>query len=250
MRKNQKGYSRFYNRRFFTKTDSNHNRRFRIHLLPSILRSSQEEVQSQKKAATGDTVMVIKLRISERLGRTAMATLECVTQIVETIHNHKTQEGNCTKLKHEAIDPQEELLQSAHIIDKVATRLKDDWQNLSPEDYKACEKLYNDLKPLVDSLAVQNSEPREDSTNGGEVLYRSLERLMNTLADAIEFECISSEVSNILSVPFTEDEVKKADTAIARLTTEVKSGEYSPKEIWARFDAVRDRITSTTKPQN
>lgn len=228
----------------------NHSHRFRIGLSHSNLWGSKTKSQSQKKILTGDRVMVVKSWILQRLELTEMVTLERVSQIVKTIHSHKTGKENCTQSDDKLTDLQEKLLQSAQIINKVANRLEDDWQDLSVEESEGWKQLYENLKLLGQTLTVQDAESREDETDAARILCNSLERLMNTLADAIEFECISSEVSNILSVPFTEDEVKKADTAIARLTAEVNSQEYSSEEIWARFDAVRDRITSTTKLQN
>jgi hypothetical protein len=179
-----------------------------------------------------------------------MVTLEGVSHIVETIHSHKAGERNCPQSEANSIDLQEKLMQVACIIDKVTKQLEDDWQNSSVEEHEACKKVYKELKTQIQPFLAQKAGACGDYTDGAKTLHSSLEHLIDTLADAIEFECISSEVSNVLSIPFTEDEVKKADAAIARLTAEVNSQEYSPEEIWARFDAVRDRLTSTTKPQN
>lgn len=192
--------------------------------------------------------MVVELRTLEGLELTTMATLERVSQIIEQIHSHKTKKENFTEQDNQVIDLEEELLQTAHVFNKVANQIENDWQDSSTEDYELYKQVYNDLNVVV-QVMKQKTGLQKSNTDTSKILCSSINRLINTLADAIEFESISSEVSDILSIPFTENEVKKADAAIARLTAEVNSQEYSPEEIWARFDAVRDKITSNTKPQ-
>jgi hypothetical protein len=178
-----------------------------------------------------------------------MVTLERVSQIFEKIHCHKTQEENCIYQDDQPVDLEEKVLQVARIFKKVAIQIEDNWQNYSTEDTEIYKQVYCDLKPLVENIR-QETEAGTGNTDTGKILCSSLEYLMSTLVDAIEFECISSEVSDASSTPFTDEEIEKADAAIARLTTEVNSQRYSPEEIWERFDAVRDRITSSAKPQN
>lgn len=193
--------------------------------------------------------MVVESWILEGLGLATMVTLERVSQIFEKIHCHKTHKENCTYQDNQPVDLEEKVLQVARIFKKVAIQIEDDWQNSSTENTAIYKQIYCDLKPLVENIR-QETEAGAGNTDTAKILCSSLEYLMNTLVDAIEFECISSEVSDVLSTPFTNEEIEKADAAIARLTTEVNSQRHSAEDIWERFDAVRDRITSSAKPQN
>src|SRR4028119_42568 len=214
--------------------------------LSQVLRYRQNLKQktiSQKKIATGDRVMVAKSWTLEGLELTTMATLERVSQIIEQIHGYEAKKENLTEQDNQVVDLEEDQLRTADVFYKIANQIENDWQDSSTENYELYKQLYNDLNVMVQRIK-QKTELQKTNTDTSKILCGSINRLINTLADAIEFESISSEVSDILSIPFTENEVKKADAAIARLTAEVNSQEYSPEKIWARFDAVRDKITS------
>jgi hypothetical protein len=233
----------------FCVTGTNHKLWTRLSQALKHKQNLKQRAISQKKIITDGKVMVVELRTLEGLELTTMATLERVSQIIEQIHSHKTKKENFTEQDNQVVDLEEELLQIAHVFNKVADQIEHDWQDSSTEDHELYNQVYNDLNVLV-QVIKQKRELLGSSTDSSKILCSSTQRLLNTLADAIEFESISSEVSNILSIPFPENEVKRADAAIARLTAQVNSQEYSPEEIWTRFDAVRDKITSNTKPQN
>ena len=71
-----------------------------------------------------------------------------------------------------------------------------------------------------------------------------LDYVNQVLSDAIEFECITSKISEVLSTPVTKDEAIEASTTITNLTSRAKDKKYTPEQIWEEFDAVRSRIAS------
>ena len=71
-----------------------------------------------------------------------------------------------------------------------------------------------------------------------------LDYVNQVLSDAIEFECITSKISEVLSTPVTKDEAIEASTTITNLTSRARDKKYTPEQIWEKFDAVRSRIAS------